>query len=394
MNKAALTAIIVFALLGSIVAGLQVAEVAKANFRTITVPDDYASIQAAIDNASEGDTVYVKKGVYVENPAVNKSISLVGEDRDATVIDVTAGLKVESNNVSITGFTIYDCWRGISLTGNYCTVSGNRITNATNGIVLFGNENHIVGNIFESIALSSAIQLNYANKNLVTNNSIDSCVEGIQIWQNSNNNTISENTVKNIKEYAISFQYSNDNTLTRNNITHSGIGTSIYGSNRNIITNNNYVDNTVQFSANEDYYLTFGYNRSINTINQNYWNDYHGADENGDGIGNTPYIIDEYNQDSQPLMEAISLNQPQNTPSPQSTPDPSSTPTPNTSLSPSPSNSLTPSPSHEPTAEQSPIPSVHAPPPNYTTQYLLVGVVISAIILTVIVAFVPKRRRE
>jgi nitrous oxidase accessory protein len=392
MRTSAATIIFIIAIF--LLAGMQVTQVVEASSRTLVVPDDFDSIQDAVNNALEGDTVYVKKGVYVENPAVNKSISLVGEDRDATVIDVTAGLKVESNNVSIIGFTIYDGWRGISLTGNYCTVSGNRITNATNGIVLFGNENRIVGNIFESIAISSAIQLNHANKNLVTNNSIDSCVEGIQIWQNSNNNTISENTVKNIQEYAISFQYSNDNALMRNNITRSGIGTSIYGSNRNVITYNNYVDNAVQFSANEDYYLTFGYNRSVNTINQNYWNDYHRADANGDGTGDTPYVINEYNQDSQPLMEAISLNQAQNTPSPQSTPDPSSNPTPNTSQSPSPSNSLTPSPSHEPTTEQSPIPSVHAPPPNYTTQYLLVGVVISATILTVILAFVSKRRRD
>jgi nitrous oxidase accessory protein len=303
MKKARLTVSIIFAVLVLLASMAQVVEVAKGNSRTITVPNDYASIQEAIDNALEGDTVYVKKGVYIENPVVNKSISLIGEDRDATVIDVTAGLKVESNNVSITGFTIYEGWRGIALTGNYCSISGNRITNATNGIVLFGNENRITGNIFESIALSSAIQLNFANKNLVTNNYIDSCIEGIQIWQNSNNNTVESNILRNIHEYAISFQYSNDNTLMRNNITHSGIGTAIYGSNRNIITNNNYVDNAVQFSANEDYYLTFGHNRSVNTINENYWSDYNGADANGDGIGDSPYVIDANNQDDNPLAK-------------------------------------------------------------------------------------------
>ena len=70
-----------------------------------------------------------------------------------------------------------------------------------------------------------------------------------------------------------------------NNITHSGIGTSIYGSNNNSISNNNYVNNTVQFSANEDYYLSFGNNRSVNIINENYWSDYNGTDANRDGIG-------------------------------------------------------------------------------------------------------------
>lgn len=280
-----------------------------AGSKTIVVPDDYVSIQAAIAGASEGDTIFIKRGVYVENPVVNKSVSLVGEDRAATVIDVTAGLKVESNNVVISGLTIYDGWRGISLSANCCRISGNKFTDATNGLVVFGCENNITGNIFQSIGLSSAIQLNFADRNLISNNYIDSCVEGIQIWQNSNNNTIAENTITSCQDHAIRFQYSNNNTVTRNNITNSGCGTPIYGSNDNIISNNNYFSNAVQFSANEDYYLTFGHNRSVNTINKNYWSNYNGKDANRDGVGDTAYVIDENNQDNNPLMKSIDISQ-------------------------------------------------------------------------------------
>ena len=290
----------------SLVAGLQNVELVKADSKTIIVPTDYLTIQDAIDNAVEGDTIYVKKGVYVENPVVNKTVSLVGEDRDATVIDVTAGLKVESNRVTITGFTIYDGWRGISLSGNQCKISGNKITNATNGIVLFGCENSITGNIFLSIGLSSAIQLNFANRNLVNKNYIDSCIEGIQIWQSSNNNTITENTIIGCQDHAIRFQYSNDNKVIGNNITRSGCGTSIYGSNWNVISYNNYVDNAFQFSTNEDYYLSFGNNASINTIERNYWSDYNGIDANDDGTGDVPYVIDEKNKDNYPYMKPVS----------------------------------------------------------------------------------------
>jgi nitrous oxidase accessory protein len=323
-KNAVLLLVIVFLITPSIIASVSV----KATSKTIIVPDNYSTIQEAIDNASEGDTIYIKKGVYVENPVVNKSVSLVGEDRDATVIDVTAGLNVESNNVTIRGFTIYDGWRGISLSGNHCSISGNKITNATNGIVLFGYENYVTGNVFESIGLSSAIQLNFANRNFVTNNYISSCVEGIQIWQNSNNNTVTENTIINCQDHAIRFQYSNDNIIMLNNITNSGCGTSIYGSNNNTITNNNYVNNTFQFSANEDYYLSFGYNRSVNTINQNYWSDYNGTDANGDGVGDTPYVIDENNQDSNPLMIPVAITEIPYSPPPAQSPSssPSSSP--------------------------------------------------------------------
>ena len=278
------------------------------NPKTLIVPDDYSTILEAISNAVDGDTVYVRKGVYVENPVVNKSILLVGEDRDSTVIDVTAGLKVTANGVTVTGFTIYDGWQGISVSGNGCRISGNTITNATHGIVVVGYENNITGNILRSIGLSSAIQLNFANRNLINRNYIESCVEGIQIWQNSNNNTITENTITNCKDTAINFQYSNDNMVIGNNISRSGLGTSIYGSNRNTISNNNYISNVVQFGAGEWYYLTFGHNRSINTINGNYWSDYHGTDANRDGVGDTPYIIGENVKDDHPLMSQVKMS--------------------------------------------------------------------------------------
>jgi len=35
----------------------------------------------------------------------------------------------------------------------------------------------------------------------------------------------------------------------------------------------------------------------------NYWSNYNGTDSNGDGVGDTPYVIDENNQDNYPLME-------------------------------------------------------------------------------------------
>ncbi len=302
-NNVALLTVLIFLATSFLTVHLPV----MAESKTITVPGDFSSIQEAINAADEGDTIFVKRGTYVENPVVNKSVSLIGEDRDSTVIDVTAGLKVQSNNVTITSLTIYDGYDGISLDANYCNISGNKITNTTHGIVVFGYENSISGNIFESIGLSSAIQLNFADRNLISGNYIVSCVEGIQIWQNSNKNTIRENTITNCQYTGVSFQYSNDNVMVGNNISLSGLGTSIYASNNNIISNNDYFKNTVQFSANEDYYLTWGGNRSINKIDRNYWSDYNGTDANRDGIGDTPYVIDAHNKDNSPIMSPIDI---------------------------------------------------------------------------------------
>ena len=90
-----------------------------------------------------------------------------------------------------------------------------------------------------------------------------------------------------------------------------------------MISNNNYVNNTIQFSANEDYYLTWGGSRSVNTIDRNYWSDYNGTDANKDGIGDTPYIIDANNQDNNPIMLPVSVTMPNSGPTSSPTPSPS-----------------------------------------------------------------------
>ena len=76
---------------------------------TIVVPDDYPTIQEAVNNASNGDTVYVRQGAYVENIIINKSISLAGENKSMTVIDGNGtGTTVTEKafNASIEGFAI------------------------------------------------------------------------------------------------------------------------------------------------------------------------------------------------------------------------------------------------------------------------------------------------
>jgi pectin methylesterase-like acyl-CoA thioesterase len=57
----------------------------KAEPRTWTVDDDgpadFSSIQEAINAASPGDTIFIKTGTYYEHVVVNKTVSLIGEER-------------------------------------------------------------------------------------------------------------------------------------------------------------------------------------------------------------------------------------------------------------------------------------------------------------------------
>ena len=75
-------------------------------------PGNYTKIQDAIDNASDGDTVFVYKGIYNESITIEKALTLTGEDKNFTIINAQAWpsspdtISVEADMVIITGFTI------------------------------------------------------------------------------------------------------------------------------------------------------------------------------------------------------------------------------------------------------------------------------------------------
>lgn len=55
--------------------------------RKIVVPHDFPTIYTAVGEADDGDTVYVKNGVYKENVALPDFVVLTGQDMVRTIID-------------------------------------------------------------------------------------------------------------------------------------------------------------------------------------------------------------------------------------------------------------------------------------------------------------------
>ena len=120
MKRFASRFVLLFILCSALVS-LPKINVAKAEPNTIVVPDDYTTIQEAIDNAAEGDTIYVKKGIYHENIGIAKPISLIGEDRNSTIIDGAPSegyrvpVSIKCDRVNISGFTLRYGYAGIQI---------------------------------------------------------------------------------------------------------------------------------------------------------------------------------------------------------------------------------------------------------------------------------------
>jgi len=79
--------VFVLVLISITASGIITIQPIKVGSKTIVVPDDYPTITAAIGNATDGDTIFVRSGIYEEKTLeINKTVSLVGENANNTKI--------------------------------------------------------------------------------------------------------------------------------------------------------------------------------------------------------------------------------------------------------------------------------------------------------------------
>jgi parallel beta-helix repeat protein len=259
-------------------------------------PGNYTSIQKAIDDTEDGDTVFVydDSSPYYENLIVDKSISLIGEDRLTTVIDGNEKkedgadvISIKIDGVTIQGFTIQNSsienlnqnWNdfccGIEIRSHYNIIKDNIITDNYQGIQLGGlsqiysTNNIIQGNIVSNNE-ASGLFFTWASYNIISNNTITSNKKrGLNLCLSSDNNTITSNTITENDE-GILISEGNKNTIQQNTISDNKLGIAVkYSYKTNVIENNIY-DNEKNAEIET---ATLGLIRHIrsNTWNGNYW---------------------------------------------------------------------------------------------------------------------------
>jgi len=365
---------------------------------TIWVPDNYTTIQVAVDNANEGDTIFVRAGTYYEHVNIDKALSLVGENNRNTIIDGNysgTSVQVTTNNVTLKNFAIRNSEIGIWLWSSHnVTLTDNIAANNSFGFFLSYSSDNVVSRNNVSHGSRYGIYFSYCSNNALTDNNIFSNNEnGIHLWRSdynvfdgnfvfdndngiylskadhntfagnviSNNgdgssldecryNTFTDNTFSSNKgnglvlyhssanivsdnrflnnshgiyvgdsdnnilldndasnnNHGIRLDYSVNNILVGNTLTNNSYGIFLDSSNLNKIFHNDLIDNT-HHVYDDSWNFPFAL-PSTNIWDEgypsggNYWSDYDDADADWDGIGDTPYVIDENNQDNYPLM--------------------------------------------------------------------------------------------
>jgi len=197
-------------------------------------------IQGLIDNASAGDTIFVPSGTYYENIIINKSISLVGEDKNNTIIDglYYSGdvVTISADRVNISRFTIcHGNDSGIIVNSNYNTIADNNISyngdplwfTINTGINLNGSNNLITRNIlfcngwgwFSTNSIRILGSNNTISKNYILWNGA-----GIMVYSPAKFNFFTDNIILRNEEYSIYLWGSTNNVITGNNITNNSYG--------------------------------------------------------------------------------------------------------------------------------------------------------------------------
>jgi len=279
-------------------------------------PGNYTKIQDAINDSRFGDTVYVydESSPYNEFLVINKTINLVGENKDTTIIKAYDKIKYDiiqlnANGVHLNGFTIQNStysfgdgrsYFGILVNSNNNDIFDNILTDNAGGILTsHASRNKIHGNIIKNgTYYCEAIRIEYGVKNEIFNNSISGVGFGVEIfnsafdnihgnrfrqirydgvyiaktlpWLLTVYNRIYENYISGAENGIQLRFYCCFNFIYRNEITNcSQNGIVRFVTLITFIMENNFLNN----SRNAYFYEKW----IINTWNRNYWDDWNGT---------------------------------------------------------------------------------------------------------------------
>jgi parallel beta-helix repeat protein len=217
---------------------------------------NYTSIQAAIDAVEtlDGQTILVDSGTYYEHVTVWKSLFLVGESRNTTIIDGSETgpvVKVAADNVSFANFRVRnggnlwspqetDIWaNGVS----NVLIENNTVTNVSNGIIFHSMHNSSMSRNLAQECNVMGLHFDSSNNCTMANNTVADSLQGI-VLEKAVGNFVQWNELKN-DNLSVDLYDSADNLVEENNFINSNVGILLNSCNgSNNFRANNMTSNT------------------------------------------------------------------------------------------------------------------------------------------------------
>jgi parallel beta-helix repeat protein len=267
----------------------------------IVVPDDYPTIQQAINSVSVGETIFVKKGTYDlsegEGLLIDKSVSLIGEESTSTIITLhplliqptqpftypyyKGAVEITANEVCLSGLTVRSSNDGgqLCISGNRAEISNNSLgvqlllqgssnnifeNSLSRGIYCYNSNNIISGNTILGYGVVVGVECTSCTikDNNIVDCSTDDARFGIRI--DDGQNTVYNNTIRNCTHGISILGLSSSCDIYSNTLIDNYGGIDLFGQGSNNAFHDNYVaNNTYGVLLSYTFMMTPGTNNTV-----------------------------------------------------------------------------------------------------------------------------------
>jgi parallel beta-helix repeat protein len=217
---------------------------------------NYTTIQEAISapETLDGHTIEVDAGTYYEHVDISKSISILGESRNTTIIDGSGWgpvVQLAASNLTVANFTIRNGGNAYSpmdtcIFGDYLSnilAENNTVMDTSCGVIFYGFSDSIMfGNLAEECTVMG-LHLDTCTNCKMVNNTVINSFKGI-VLEKSVGNSIQGNYLRN-NNISIDFYASAGNLVEENELMSNSVGIVLYSCNGS----NNFRNNNITSDA-------------------------------------------------------------------------------------------------------------------------------------------------